>query len=130
FPLQRAHPNAMIAAQAAESAGLQGKYWEMHNVLYESQAEWVNAPKPQVAAQFFAGYAQSLGLDVGKFNADIYSPQVVGRVQRDIDSANAAQVRYTPTFFVNLKQIEDPTDLPRFVELIEQALSGSGSSPH
>lgn len=128
FPLTQLHPNAMIAAQAAEAAGLQGKYWEMHNLLYQKQNDWVNTPNNQVVASKFDGYAQSLGLDVTKFNADINSDAVKARVQRDIDSGNVAKIDHTPTFFLNLQQIQNPNGPQQFAQILDQALASSSAA--
>ncbi|HUO50822.1 MAG TPA: thioredoxin domain-containing protein [Candidatus Paceibacterota bacterium] len=128
FPLSQLHPNAMIAAQAAEAAGLQGKYWEMHDLLYQKQNDWVNTPNDQVVTKNFDGYAQSLGLDVTKFNTDINSDAVKARVQRDIASGNAAQVDHTPTFFVNLQQIQNPNSPQQFAQILDQTLASSSVS--
>jgi protein-disulfide isomerase len=127
FPLTQLHPNAMIAAQAAEAANLQGKYWQMHDLLYKNQNEWVNEPNTSVVSKFFDTYAQSLGLDVAKFNTDINSPAVTARVQRDIDSGNAAQIDHTPTFFINLKQIQNPNGYAPFAALLDAALAAPAS---
>lgn len=125
FPLTQLHPNAMIAAQAAEAANLQGKYWQMHDLLYQKQNEWTNTPNDQVVAKNFDGYAHSLGLDVAKFNADINSAAVKARIQRDVDSGNAAQVNHTPTFFVNLQQIQNPNSPQQFAQVLDQELASS-----
>src|SRR5689334_1309351 len=100
FPLFQIHQNAMISAQAAEAAGLQGKYWEMHDLLYAKQNDWAETATNAVVSKYFDAYAQSLGLDVAKFNADIDSAAVKQAVQDDIQAGNAAQVDHTPTFFV------------------------------
>jgi protein-disulfide isomerase len=64
FPLVQIHPNAMAGARAAEAAALQGKFWEMHDLLYENQTSWSSGTNPQ---PYFEQYAGSLGLDVNKF---------------------------------------------------------------
>ncbi|MEK7173495.1 MAG: thioredoxin domain-containing protein, partial [Patescibacteria group bacterium] len=68
FPLTRPHPNAKGAAAAAEAAGIQGKFWEMHDILFERQNEWAAKPRPQST---FNSYAEELGLDVKKFEDDM-----------------------------------------------------------
>ncbi len=108
FPLYRVHDDAGLAAQAAEAAGLQGKFWEMHDLLYEKQAVWSLLPFGLGVKQYFAGLASSLGLDVDKFNHDFDSKQVKDKIQSDIEGGQAAQVEHTPTFFINLKRIENP----------------------
>ena len=130
FPLYQIHPFAMIGAQAAEAAALQGKYWEMHDLLYKNQAQWTantSLAPADVVSQFFNGYAQSLGLNVTQFDSDINSSAVQARVQRDITTGNAAKVNHTPTFFVNLQQIPNPTGLTQFEQVIDQALASTST---
>lgn len=125
FPLFQIHQDAMISAQAAEAAGLQGKYWEMHDLLYKTQNEWSLTSADAVVTKYFDGYAKTLGLDVAKFDADINSDTVKNKIQRDIDSANAAEVDHTPTFFINLTQIPNPTSYADFAAAIDAALASS-----
>jgi len=125
FPLYSIHPDAGIAAQAAEAAGLQGKYWQMHDLLYTDQATWTTAASSSVVAQYFNGYASSLGLNVAKFDQDINSTQVLTKIQTDVNSGNAAQVNHTPTFFINLTQIPNPTSYADFQSVIEAAIASS-----
>lgn len=127
FPLYQIHPFAMIAAQAAEAAGLQGKYWEMHDLLYKNQNTWTantSLSTDAVVSQFFNGYAQSLGLNVTQFDTDINSAAVKNKVQNDLSTGNAAQIDHTPTFFINLTQIPNPNSLQDFQQDIETALNG------
>lgn len=131
FPLYQIHPFAMIGAQAAEAAALQGQYWQMHDLLYKDQAQWTantSLSPAQVISQFFDGYAQSLGLNVTQFDTDINSSSVQARVQRDLSSGNAAQINHTPTFFVNLTQIPNPDGLAQFEQILDQALASSTAS--
>jgi protein-disulfide isomerase len=130
FPLFQIHQDAMIAAQAAEAAGVQGKYWEMHDLLYQKQSEWSAEPAATVVAKYFNGYAQTLGLDVTKFDADINSTAVKNKIQHDIDTGNAAQIDHTPTFFINLAQIQNPNNLAEFQADIEAALASSTPAAH
>jgi protein-disulfide isomerase len=125
FPLYQIHQDAMISSQAAEAAGLQGKYWEMHDLLYKNQPQWETASADTVVSKFYDGYAQSLGLNVSKFDTDINSDAVKAKVQKDLDSGNAAQVDHTPTFFVNLAQIPNPTSYAAFKAVIDAALASS-----
>jgi protein-disulfide isomerase len=123
FPLYTIHPDAGVSAQAAEAAGLQGKYWEMHDLLYSKQNDWVTTDPSAVAAKYFNGYAQSLGLDVAKFDADMSSAQVANKIAADVTSGNAASIDHTPTFFVNLKQIPNPADYAGFKKVLDAALA-------
>jgi len=129
FPLYQAHPDAGISAQAAEAAGLQGKYWQMNNLLYEKQSEWSSISPDQVVSQFFDGYAQSLGLNVNTFNADISSSTVMNKIQADVNGGTSAQIDHTPTFFVNLTQIQNPASYAAFASVLDQALgTASGTT--
>jgi protein-disulfide isomerase len=128
FPLYSIHPDAGIAAQAAEAAGLQGKYWEMHDLLYTNQSTWVTESPDQVVAKYFDGYARSLGINVDQFNQDVSSTQVMNKVQTDVAGGTAAQIDHTPTFFVNLKQIPNPTSLADFQNVINSAIAASSTT--
>lgn len=102
FPLQN-HQYARDAALAAEAAGLQAKFWEMHDQLYREQAVWSKGPDVRA---LFNGYAQTLGLDVEQFKKDMASPHVISRVAADIQRGTTLRVTNTPTLFVNNKILE------------------------
>lgn len=97
YPLSQ-HANAPISAYAAEAAGLQGKYWQMHDKIYESTGEWVASTD---AKSIFIGYAGVLGLDVKKFTSDIDSNDVKNKVQADTNDGNLVKLDATPTFYLN-----------------------------
>ncbi len=99
YPLPQ-HDKAVITAQAAEAAALQGKFWEMHNLLYEKQAEWAEKPVSEITATLKT-YAEQIQLDLAKFETDLASPEVAARVQRDADSGTAAQLQGTPSLFLD-----------------------------
>lgn len=128
FPLTQIHQDAMPAAEAAEAAALQGKFWEMHDLLYKDQATWSDTPADQVFVKYYNGYAQSLGLNMTKFTADVSSSAVSSRIQTDVSAANSASVDHTPTFFVNLKQIPNPTSYQQFAAVIDAALAASSTA--
>ena len=121
FPLPQ-HANAMIAAEAAGAAGLQGKYWEMHDALYENQNDWVNLSDP---TSVFEGYASKIGIDTTKFVKDLKSPDVYNRVVSDLKQAQQNNLDYTPTFFVNGVRIDNPTSEAAFKQLIDNAISST-----
>lgn len=98
FPLLSTHPNAQVAAQAAEAAALQDKFWPMHDLLFDRQSEWATESDPR---PFFKDLAQQLGLEPGKFAADLDSPAVKEVVERDLDFAQKYGLRGTPSFFLN-----------------------------
>jgi protein-disulfide isomerase len=122
FPLYTIHPDAGIAAQAAEAAGLQGKFWQMHDLLYQNQATWSTADPSVVTTEWFNGYASSLGLNVTQFDTDMNSTQVTNKIAADVASGNAAQINHTPTFFIDQKQIVNPGSLQEFENDIDASL--------
>jgi protein-disulfide isomerase len=125
FPIYTKHPNGGISAQAAEAAGLQGKYWEMHDILYEKQQEWSYVATNRVVADKFDSYARTIGLDLDKFHQDMNSDQVLKKIKGDVDNANSIGVGSTPSFYVNLKPIQSPASLEEFKSIIDNALASS-----
>ena len=97
FPFPN-HQHALEAAYTAEAAGLQGRYWEMHDLLYKEQASWSNAPD---AKQLFVSYAKILGLEMDRFETDIASPTVKARVTADQERGKSLGVSATPSIFIN-----------------------------
>ena len=124
FPLTMLHKNAMLGAEAAEAAGLQGKYWEMHDLLYTQQQEWSTGSTAD-ATKAINGYATSLGLNLTKFDADMQSQGVSDKIQSDMKAGTAAQIDHTPTFFINLKQIPNPQSYAQFRTALDDALAAS-----
>lgn len=106
FPLSQ-HQNAELAAKAAEAAGKQNKFWEMHDLLFENQSMWSASNK---AGDIFAALAASLNLDVNKFNADINSQEIKDKVANDLQSGLSIGVNATPTFILNGQKL-DPNGL-------------------
>ena len=102
FPLTTIHPNAEFAARAAEAASKQGKFWEMHDLLFEKQNEWSSASD---IASIFDSYATLLGLDVEQFDKDFRSGEVKDLVKAERAHAIKSGLQGTPTFFVNGEQI-------------------------
>jgi protein-disulfide isomerase len=102
FPLP-AHEHAREAAMAAEAAGFQGKFWEMHDTLYREQSAWSKAPN---ARELFESYAGRLGLDMGRFKKDMDSDKARERIDSDHGLANSLGVKVTPTLFINNRPVE------------------------
>ncbi|HEY8460643.1 MAG TPA: thioredoxin domain-containing protein [Blastocatellia bacterium] len=98
FPLVQIHSHALEAAYAAAAAGLQGKFWEMHNLLYENQSTW--SPVGDVQP-LLLDYARQAGLDIPRFTRDMNGLQVVKIVSEDGRRAEEARVNSTPTVFIN-----------------------------
>lgn len=104
FPLKSLHPNAELAAHAAQAAALQGKFWEMHDKLFEGQAKW-SGMSGTGAREVFLGYAGELGLDKARMDKDMDGDAVKSKVQSDVDGGNRAGVNSTPTFYLNGKKL-------------------------
>ncbi len=97
FPLPQ-HGNARVAAEAAEAASAQGKFWEMHDKLYENQAQWSDSADP---VTLFIGYVRDAGLDAERFAADVRASRFEDVIQADMNDGTAVSVQATPTFFIN-----------------------------
>lgn len=119
FPLRQIHPNADLAARVTESAGVQGKFWEMHDLLFENQQEWSNQKN---AVDNFVKYAESLGLESEQFKRDIDSKEVKQKVNEDYNGGVLLKVSGTPTFFLNGKKLQNPRNYGEFKSIIEQAI--------
>jgi protein-disulfide isomerase len=117
------HPHADEAARAAEAAALQGKFWQMHDMLFEKQKEWHETAS---ARPVFLNYARTLGLDVQKFSRDMDSATVSSRVMNDENGGTARGVSGTPTVFLNGREIpfETTRDYNRLRAVIESELAG------
>jgi protein-disulfide isomerase len=124
FPLYQIHLNARITAQATEAANNQGKFWEMHDILFANQAEW-SSKSPSNIEVVLAQYAGQIGLDVEKFKADLNSVVAKDRVAADLASGMKAQVGGTPTFFLNGRMLdhEEISTDQKFKALIDKALA-------
>ncbi len=101
FPLT-IHPFGYDAACAAEAAGLQGKFWEMQNIIFTNQQAWANSND---ARRLFTDYAKTLGLNVEKFSDDMIGLQVKNKVDADIQRGRALNVESTPSFYINGKPL-------------------------
>lgn len=123
FPLTQIHPNAMAAHRAAEAAGKQGKFFEMHDLMYENQDSWSPLPDP---TSIFEGFAKQLNLDIAVFNSDVASEEVAATINADIKAGQEAGANSTPTFVINGQKIENPKSLDEFKRLIDEAIAGSG----
>jgi len=118
FPLSQ-HANAMIAARAAEAAADQGKFWEMHDKLYETQQQWQDLPKPD---DTFISYAKDLGLNADQFKSDIASTKYDARINADRADGIASGVNSTPTFYINNLKFKGALSYGDFVKAIEEEL--------
>src|SRR5712691_2382019 len=117
------HKHALIAAQAAEAAGLQGRFWEMHDKLYEDQKAWSEATD---AMPMFIDYARQIGIDTDRFARELNGEAVAVRLTQDGIRAHAHGVTSTPAFFVNGKEVKDESWKPEGLrEMINAALRGN-----
>ena len=104
FPLVTIHPNALAAASVAEAAGLQGKYWEMHDLLYDKQDEWT-ASTASERMDYFTEYAKELNLNIDQFKKDIESDKVKAKIKFDQAVGSKAKVTGTPSLKLNGKDL-------------------------
>jgi protein-disulfide isomerase len=102
FPLKM-HEHAREAALAAEAAGLQGRFWEMHDVLYREQDAWSKTPNVR---ELFESYAGTIGLDLDKFKKDMDSEQTKARVEADRQRGESLGIQITPTLFINNQPVD------------------------
>ncbi len=136
LPLTQVHPNAFAGARAAEAAALQGKFWQMHDLLYQNQdpsgqTGWVASSNP--LDNFFVGFASQLGLNATKFKSDYGSAQVNDKINADVAAfTKTGKQEATPTFFLDGKYIDNhqlldsSTNLPsvaKFVALINAEIA-------
>ncbi len=117
FPLRESHPHAQRAAEAAEAAGAQGQYWEMHDRLFERQFALDDAS--------VAEYARELGLDVARFRRELERRVYEPRVREDFRSGVMSGVNGTPTFFINGERYDDEWDAATLLAALERTGAGA-----
>ncbi len=115
FPLREVHPRAELAAETAEAAGAQGKFWQMHDKLFEHQTHLDDKHLHQ--------YAQDLGLDMARYENEIRDHVYLQRVQEQMQIATALHVRATPSFYVNGVFCDVSFGLEHLHQAIDKALS-------
>jgi protein-disulfide isomerase len=126
FPLTEIHQNALIAARSAEAAGMQNRFWEMHDLIYENQRAWESSPN---AGKIFEDYATQLGLNLDKFREDVKSDATNRAVQADRNEAKRLGFSSTPTFVLNGQKLEqNPRDADAFDKLIADAIKAKQAS--
>lgn len=118
FPLSQ-HQNASVAAQAAEAADAQGKFWEMYDKLYEAQNNWADNNNP---IDLFVSYANDLGLDVEKFKKDVLANKFSDEINQDLADGALAGVNATPTFYINGIKFEGSQNYNDFKNIIDPIL--------
>jgi NhaA family Na+:H+ antiporter len=112
LPLHEVHPDAQRAAEAAEAAAAQGRFWEMHDALYSNGG--------QFSLDDLSAVAKRLGLDVERFRAELIDGTYAGRVERDAEGARAAGIAATPAFIVNGSHHTESFDAGSLVEALER----------
>ncbi len=128
FPISSGHQFAMQAARTAEAAGKQGKFWEMHDKIFEGQKTWERSQDP---TSIFDGYAQEIGLDMTQFKSDFASEEVNATINKDLQDVKELGGTGTPTFAINGKKIENPgATVEELSKMIEDALKAEGITPN
>jgi protein-disulfide isomerase len=115
FPITTSHPHAELAAEAAEAAAAQDRFWEMHDLLYENQQ--------RLGEEDLHAYADQLGLEVEPFDRELAEHAHAERVHEDFMSGVRSGVNGTPTFYINGLRHDDPYDLETLLAALERAAS-------
>jgi len=113
FPISTSHPHAEQAAESAEAAATQGRFWEMHDMLYENQK--------RLSDQDLRGYAEQLGLDLDSFDRDMAEHVHAARVHEDFMSGVRSGVNGTPTFYIGGIRYDDSYDTDTLLAALERA---------
>jgi protein-disulfide isomerase len=108
------HPHATQAARAAEAAGRQGKFWEMHDLLFQNQEA--------LEDEDLFSYAELLGLDEDQFAADMEDGSLIAHVDADLESGKECEITSTPIFFLNNEKIEESRDYAAIEEQLKAAI--------
>ena len=119
FPLAQINQNALMASKASEAAGLQQKFWEMHDMIFENQSEWSSSAN---AKEIFISYAKKIGVDISKFKNDIDNSTIAKKIEDDYRGGIALKVAGTPTFFLNGKKMDNPGSYDAFRVQVEVVL--------
>lgn len=135
FPLTSIHPNALAAASAAEAAGQQEKFWEMHDLLFSQRDSWVNLSSDK-RGDVFLGFAQQLGLNTDQFTTDQSSKVVAAKISRDRALGAKLGVDSTPSLFIGSTKVDSTTTddvingkSDGFMAQIDAALKAAGETP-
>jgi len=117
FPLRKIHPNAFMASIATEAAGLQDKFWEMHDIIFENQ-------KTLDTENIFL-FAGKLGLEIELFKNDIQQKSLIDKVEKDFESGIRSGVNRTPTFFINGKKYDGDWDGEQLLQYLKSLITYS-----
>ena len=121
FPIQQLHPHAEQAAEAAEAAAAQGRFWEMHDLLLQ--------PYSHLDAESLVTYAEVIGLDITRFRREVTAQAHAAKIQADIAEGVRNGVNATPKFYVNGRRVDGKVPLEHLVELVETAVSAARATP-
>ena len=120
FPISSGHQFARMGAANAEAAAKQGKFWEMHDKIFEGQKTWEQSQGPQ---EYFDQYAKEIGLNIEKLKKDIKDPMTSATINADLDEVKRLGGDGTPTFALNGKKIENPDNsVEAFTKVLDEAL--------
>ncbi len=124
FPIPSSHSNALAAAAAAQAAAKQGKFFEMHDMLFERQKSWENMSTERTAT--FESYAKEIGLDIAQYNTDLASAETKAIINADLAEVKKLGGDGTPTFALNGKKIENPANTVEAISrVLDDALASS-----
>jgi len=130
FPLTSLHPNANAAHRASEAAHAQGKFFEMHDLLYERQTTWAaqtSGLSTSEAIGLFESYAQQLGLNMDQYRDEVGSSELFDNITRHQDAGNQLNISATPTLLLNGELIDTPPDASAFFDTIQAAIDANTS---
>jgi protein-disulfide isomerase len=123
FPLSQ-HANAIPSVLASEAADQQGKYWEMHKLIFDNHADWTELSDSNPV---FLGYAAKIGLNIEKYKADIASSTLKSAITKEVADGVALGINSTPTFFINDKVIVNPPSYAEFKTIIDEAAKSNSN---
>lgn len=118
FPLQM-HKHSKLAAQAAEAAGAQGKFFEMEDKIFSGQKDWANSDKP---LEIYTRYAKEIGIDTDRFKKEVESGAYTKKIEADMKDGYAVGIDYTPTFFINGVKQEGGIDYKTYKDQFDKLL--------
>jgi protein-disulfide isomerase len=120
FPLKEMHPHAFAAAEAAEAASAQSKFWEMHDMLYEHQDD--------LEPEALVSYAEALGLDINRFVKDVNEGKFTAKIKHDFQTGVMSGVNGTPSLFINGERYDGSFDAETLLEVLQAVAIESGGS--
>jgi protein-disulfide isomerase len=113
FPLRSSHPHALEAAKAAEAAAAQGRFWPMHDRLFQHQT--------RLDSDSLVEHARAIGLDLERFRTDLQGREAETRVREDLSSGNVSEVKGTPSLFINGERYDGPRDRRSLIDALARA---------